>query len=127
MRRSLLLAAVLMGLVVAAPVGAQQHSGHEKLGKVNFTNTCDVSVQADLNRAVALLHSFWFGAAIKAFNDVAQNDPSCGIAHWGVAMATFDNPFVWPPTPKMLADGSAAVARARAAGAKSPRELDYIA
>jgi tetratricopeptide (TPR) repeat protein len=127
MRRSLPIVAVLMGLLVAVPVRAQQHVGHEKLGKVTFANTCDASVQADLNRAVALLHSFWFGAAIKAFNEVAQKDPSCGIAHWGVAMATFDNPFVWPPTPKMLADGSAAVARARAAGAKSLREVDYIA
>ena len=45
----------------------------------------------------------------------------------GIAMAALENPFVWPPTPKMLADGTAAVARARAAGAKSPRELDYIA
>ena len=42
-------------------------------------------------------------------------------------MAALENPFGWPPNPKMLADGSAAVARARAAGAKSPRELDYIA
>jgi tetratricopeptide (TPR) repeat protein len=118
---------VLVGLVAVAPGLAQQHAGHEKLGQVNFANTCSPTVQADLNRAVALLHSFWFGAAIQAFNEVAQKDPSCGIAHWGVAMATFDNPFVWPPNPKMLADGSAAVARARAAGAKSQRELDYIA
>ena len=122
-----LAAGVLAGLVAAAPAVAQQHADHGKLGQVNFANTCSSAVQADLNRAVALLHSFWFGAAIKAFNEVAQKDPSCGIAHWGVAMATFDNPFVWPPTPKMLAEGSAAVGRARAAGAKSQRELDYIA
>ncbi len=76
---------------------------------------------------MALLHSFWWGATTKAFTEVAQKDPSCGIAYWGVAMAALENPFGWPPTPKMLADGSAAVARARAAGAKSPRELDYIA
>ena len=118
---------VLAGVLTAAPALAQQHGGHEKLGQVNFANTCSPAVQADLNRAVALLHSFWWGATIKAFNEVAQKDPSCGIAHWGVAMALLDNPFVWPPSPKALADGAAAVGRARAAGAKSQRELDYIA
>ena len=122
-----LAALVLAGLTAAAPAVAQQHAGHDKLGQVNFANTCSPAVQADLNRAVALLHSFWWGATTKAFNEVAQKDPSCGIAYWGVAMAALENPFGWPPNPKMLADGSAAVARARAAGAKSPRELDYIA
>jgi hypothetical protein len=116
----------LAGLVAVAPSFAQ-HAGHEKLGSVNFANTCSPAVQADLSRAMALLHSFWWGATVKAFNEVAQKDPSCGIAHWGVAMAVLENPFGWPPTPKMLADGSAAVGRARAAGAKSQRELDYIA
>jgi tetratricopeptide (TPR) repeat protein len=122
-----LLAVLLTALVAVAPLSAQQHAGHEKLGQVNFANTCSPAVQADLNRAVALLHSFWWGATTKAFNEVAQKDPSCGIAHWGVAMAALENPFGWPPSPKMLSDGSAAVGRARAAGAKSPRELDYIA
>src|SRR5262245_63967146 len=129
MRRGLpfIAALALTGYIAVGSGLAQQHAGHEKLGKVNFPNTCSPAVQADLNRAVALLHSFWFVAAVKAFNEVAQQDPSCGIAHWGIAMAAFENPFVWPPSPKMLADGSAAVSRARAAGAKSQRELDYIA
>jgi hypothetical protein len=121
------LVVALVGLVAVAPGLAQQHAGHEKLGSVNFANTCSPAVQADLSRAMALLHSFWWGATVKAFNEVAQKDPSCGIAHWGIAMAVLENPFGWPPTPKMLADGTAAVGRARAAGAKSQRELDYIA
>ncbi len=124
--RSSLIALGLTGLISASP-GLAQHAGHDTLGQVNFRNSCSPAVQADLNRAVALLHSFWWGATTKAFNEVAQKDPTCGIAHWGVAMAALENPFGWPPNPKMLADGSAAVARARAAGAKSPRELDYIA
>jgi hypothetical protein len=121
------LSLAMIALVVVAPAMAQQPAGQEKLGQVAFANTCSPAVQADLNRAVALLHSFWWGVTIKAFNEVAQKDPSCGIAHWGGAMASFENPFVWPPSPKMLSDGAAAVGRARAAGAKSQRELDYIA
>jgi predicted Zn-dependent protease len=122
-----LVALALTGIVTVAPVLAQHHAGHEKLGQVTFPNTCSPAVQADLNRAVALLHSFWWGATTKAFTEVAQQDPSCGIAYWGVAMAALENPFGWPPSPKMLSDGAAAVGRARAAGAKSQRELDYIA
>jgi hypothetical protein len=110
------LAVALVAFVLAVPAIAQQHTGHEKLGQVSFANTCSPAVQADLNRAVALLHSFWWGVTIKAFNEVAQKDPSCGIAHWGVAMAVLENPFGWPPSPKMLADGSAAVARAERRG-----------
>ena len=122
---SSLLAVVLIGLVSASS-GLAQHGGHDKLGQVNFANTCSPAVQEELQRAVALLHSFWWGATSKAFTEIAQKDPSCGIASWGVAMAALENPFGWPPSPKMLADGTAAVTRARAAGAKSQRELDYI-
>jgi tetratricopeptide (TPR) repeat protein len=125
-RGTSLIAVVLIGLLLASS-GLAQHAGHDKLGQVSFRNTCSPAVQADFNRAVALLHSFWWGATIKAFNEVAQKDPSCGMAYWGVAMAALENPFGWPPNPKMLTDGTAAVARARAAGAKSQRELDYIA
>jgi tetratricopeptide (TPR) repeat protein len=128
MRHSTSLAVLaLAGVLSAAPAVAQQHTGQEKLGQVHFANTCSPAVQAELTRAVALLHSFWWGATVKAFGEVAQKDPSCGIAYWGVAMGVLENPFGWPPTPKMLSDGAAAVAKARAAGAKSPRELDYIA
>jgi tetratricopeptide (TPR) repeat protein len=116
----------LAALLLAGPAVAQQ-PGTEQLGKVAFANSCAPAVQAEFNRAVALLHSFWHPAAIKAFNDVAQRDPSCGIAHWGVAMAVLGNPFAWPPAPKALADGTVALQRARAAGTRSQRESDYVA
>jgi predicted Zn-dependent protease len=122
-----LVALALTGIVTVAPVLAQHHAGHEKLGQVTFANTCSPAVQADLNRSVALLHSFWWGATTKAFTEVAQKDPACGIAYWGVAMAALGNPFTWPPPPAALADGTTAIGRARAAGAQSQRELDYIA
>ena len=99
----------------------------ERLGKVNFPTSCSPTVQAQFERAVALQHSFWFGEAIKAFQAAAVADPSCGIAHWGTAVAYLGNPLAGPPTPRGLQEGSAAVTRAKAAGAKSQRELDYIA
>jgi hypothetical protein len=117
--------AVLAG-AGAAP-GQPAGSGIEKLGKVHFPTSCSATAQPQFDRAVALLHSFWFGEAIKGFQAAAQDDPSCGIAHWGAAVAWLGNPLAGPPVARGLEEGSAAVARARAAGAKSPRERDYIA
>ena len=99
----------------------------ERLGKVNFPTSCSPAVQPQFDRAVALQHSFAFGEAIKGFDAVAAADPSCGIAHWGAAVAYLGNPLGGPPTPRGLQEGGAAVARAKAAGAKTPREQDYIA
>src|SRR2546421_11056362 len=99
----------------------------ERLGTVNFPTSCSPAVQAQFERAVSLEHSFWFGEAIKGFNAVAQADPSCGIAHWGAAVAWLGNPLAGPPVARGLSEGSAAVARAKAAGAKTQGEQDYIA
>ncbi len=99
----------------------------ERLGKVDFPTSCAPAAQPHFERAVARLHSFWFGEAIKAFQAAALADPACGIAHWGTAVAYLGNPLAGPPAARGLQEGSAAVARAKAAGAKSQRELDYIA
>src|SRR3989441_1519862 len=124
--------AVGTGLVIlAAWLGASTPragaQAPERLGKVNFPTSCSPAVQAQFERAVALQHSFWFAESIKGFNAVAQADPSCGIAHWGAAVAFLGNPLAGPPVARGLQEGTAAVARAKAAGAKTQREQDYIA
>jgi hypothetical protein len=120
---AVVLAAAFGATAATHPVSAQQI---EKLGRVTFPTSCSAAVQPQFDRAVALLHSFWFGHAIKGFTDVAQADPTCGIAHWGAAVAWLGNPLAGPPVARGLQEGSAAVARAKAAGAKTQRELDYI-
>ncbi|MBI2161518.1 MAG: hypothetical protein HYU25_14270 [Candidatus Rokubacteria bacterium] len=118
----LVLSLSLAVIVAAAGVATAQ----EKVGKVSFPTSCSAAVQQELERAVAMLHSFWFSASTSAFNAAAQGDPACAIAHWGIAMNALGNPFAWPPAPKGLADGWAAVEKAKAAGAKTQRERDYI-
>jgi hypothetical protein len=49
------------------------------------------------------------------------------MGYWGVAMGLLGNPFTWPPSPKALKDGWAAVEKARAPEAKTAREQAYIA
>ena len=126
-RFGIVAAVVLTACLTAAPGWAQHQHSPEKLGKVEFPTACAAAVQADFNRAVALLHSFWLDAAGKAFAGVAQADTTCGMAHWGTAMVMLGNPLATPPTPKALQEGQAAVGRAQAAGARTPRERDYIA
>ena len=125
-------AAVLAATLVATtPVhGQHQHDAGappQRLGKVHFETSCAAGAQADFDRAIALLHSFWFSAAIDSFNAVLAKDATCGMAHWGIAMSWWGNPFAGGKSPKSIAEGTAAVARAKAAGAKTPREQDYIA
>ena len=98
----------------------------EKLGKVDFTVSCNAAAQEEFNRAMALFHSFWFDPAKKSFSKVLQHDPECGMAHWGIAIMSMGNPFAWPPNPAALKAGASAMAEAKRVGAKSERERAYI-
>jgi hypothetical protein len=129
------LASFLIGLTLSlanAPAFAQHdhpESGKppDRLGTVHFETSCSPEVEKDFDRAVALLHSFWFSEAIKAFQGVLSKDPGCAMANWGIAMSWWGNPFGGFRPPKAIQDGSAAVEKAKAANAKTERERDYIA
>src|SRR6202007_3197704 len=119
----------LVFMLSARSVGAQHEhpaGDPEKLGKVNFSVSCDAELQPQFNSAVAMLHSFWYEKARDTFAAVAQKDPSCGMADWGIAMTDY-HPIWEAPGPAALKDGSAAVEKAKTAGAKTQREKDYIA
>jgi tetratricopeptide (TPR) repeat protein len=103
-----------------------KHDMGEKLGVVNFTVSCNSAAQQQFNRAVALLHSFWYEEAAKAFVEVTKTDPKCGMGYWGIAMS-FYHPVWSPPIAAELRNGSAAVQAANVIGAQTPRERDYIA
>jgi hypothetical protein len=122
-RSALSLAALV--LVSGGSVSGQQAPG-EKLGAVTFPVACSSAAQAEFTRGVAALHSFWFDTSRRAFEATAAADSSCGMAHWGLAMTALGNPLASPPRPKALQDGWGAVEKARAAGARTPRERDYI-
>ena len=116
------------GIAIAlAAATAQEAHQHGQFGKVTFVNSCSAEAQPSFIHAVTLLHSFEFGAAIEGFTVAADTDPGCGIAYWGVALARWSNPFAAGLKPaSQLQPGVAAIAKARAAGAKTDRERDYI-
>ncbi len=117
-------AATLLAGAFATGAFAQQG---EKLGKVSFPTTCDPKVQAQFERGVAMLHSFWYSAAEKTFRDVLAQDPSCAIATWGIASILMSNPLAGGgASPKGAEQSQAAVEQGRRIGAKTQRERDYI-
>ncbi len=124
-RISSLLAAAAVALPLASVQAQEPPGGTERLGTVEFA--VSYTAQAEFNRAVALLHSFWFPPADQAFRAIAAKDPSCGMAWWGVAMVALGNPLAGALTPQGLKVGGEAVEKAQAAGAKTERERDYIA
>jgi len=125
---AILLLAVVQGASAQAP---QQHDTHGadpgRIGTVHFATSCRPAVAPKFDRGVALLHSFWFSAAIQTFNDVLADDPGCAMAHWGIAMSWWGNPFGGFRSPQALADGLSAVEKAKAIGPKTERERGYIA
>jgi len=113
--------------------GAMEHHGampapaaDEKLGEVHFPVSCNKDAQKRFERAVAILHSMWYEEAVKAFTGVAEADPACAMAWWGVAMSHW-YPLWFPPPAPALKAGAEAAAKAEAIGAKDEREHDYIA
>src|SRR6476660_4401982 len=84
---ALLLASTFAFASATSSAEEHSHRAPEKLGKVSFSTSCSPAVSHDFERAVALLHSFAYSAAEKAFEGVAAPDPACGMAHWGIAMS----------------------------------------
>jgi hypothetical protein len=111
-------------LLLAGPLVASAHDG-EKLGTVHFPVSCAPAVQGDFKRAVALLHSFWYEEALKAFTAITASDPGCAMGYWGIAMSVY-HPLWQPPSPEMLQKGAAALAKTGGL-TTTPREKDYIA
>jgi hypothetical protein len=107
-------------------MGDMRHPAPDRLGTVRFEISCAASERAAFNRAVALLHSFAYDDADKAFASVAERDPTCAIAHWGRAMTHYHQ--LWDvPVGSGLAAGIAEIDRATKLGGGTPRERALIA
>ena len=95
------------------------------VGKVTFPITCAPDVQSDFARGVALLHSFFYEEARRVFTSVAERDPKCAMAQWGIAM-TWWHPIWTPPNPDEMRAGKAAIEKAMSMNAGSDRERGFI-
>ena len=118
---------ILCGALAA--LGQEDHSQHKQavagLGIVDLSTSCNARAQTLISRAAAMLHSFGYEEARLTFREAAIADPTCGMAHWGVAR-TWYHPIWAPPSADELRQGAAALDMALATGAKTQRERDYI-
>ncbi|HSL19982.1 MAG TPA: hypothetical protein VK886_00505 [Vicinamibacterales bacterium] len=126
---ALVLTSVSASVQTPPAIQHQHETGQppERLGRVHFETSCAPAIRAEFDRAVALLHSFWFAAATEAFARVGEKDPGCAMAWWGVAMSRWGNPFGGARPVAALNEGRTAAQKAAAMDAKTPRERAYIA
>src|SRR6266513_3371379 len=129
--KSKLISAVVASLFAFASAAALGHDEaqqkKEKLGKVLFKTSCTPEAQKEFERALGMLHSFWFPETIRAFTAIPQTDPTCAGAYWGLAVSIRPNPLVGPWDAATLKRGLDAVERGEAIGAKTERERDWLA
>ena len=139
MKTRINLAAPLLALSLAATTAVWAHSPDEsnrshgksgkppeQLGRVSFDNSCSPAVQVRFERAMALLHSFWWREAEQAFRELLERDPDCAIATWGIATVLIGNPFAGGPSPVQIQQAKEAIERGGAIGAKTERERMFI-
>ncbi len=122
---------VCLSIACAVPLSAQDdqmhhHEATDQLGKVSFPISCAPGSQKAFEHGIALLHSFGYEEAEQQFVELAQKDPACAMAHWGIAMSLFHQ--IWErPTEATLKRGQQEIEKAQKLGAKTERERDYIA
>lgn len=98
----------------------------ERLGTVSFAVSCSPAVQVPFNRGVALLHDFWYSEAEPQFEKIAKADPTCAMAHWGIAMSQFHQ--IWDrPDESTMKSGWEEMQKAQSLHSKTGREQEYIA
>src|SRR5215203_1457619 len=128
MRKSLLVAILTVtafGIRFDAPAVAQGDVD-QQLGSVHFETSCNDVAQRRFDRGMRYQHSYWYLEAKAVFEEALKADSSCAMAHWGIALTYMDNPH--NPIPQgNLAPGLAAIQQAKAVGAKTEREREYIA
>jgi len=120
----LLLLALALSAQLFAEHGPEHGLTERDLGAVHFPTSCAPAVQNEFERGVALLHSFAFETAEATFRQVAQHDPKCAMAHWGIARSFWR----WGmPNAAIRENGWHEASIANSLNASTKREREYIA
>ena len=111
--------------ITCAPTISNAGSDATIEGPATPSFTAPTDVQSDFARGVALLHSFFYEEARRVFTSVAERDPKCAMAQWGIAM-TWWHPIWTPPNPDEMRAGKAAIEKAMSMKAGTDRERGFI-
>lgn len=121
-------------LILPATIAFPQDHSHTAeanthgLGTVHFGTSCSPAVARQFDHAVALLHSFEFGASIRTFNEVLAADSTCAMAYWGIALSRWTNPMApgIRPGPALQLGLQAVDAATRVGIHTTERERSYV-
>ena len=75
-----------------APIGKD-----DSIGEINFNANCGEEVQDDVNRALGMLHHMMYVIARDSFEQIAEADPNCAMAYWGISTTLFQP--IWGTRP----------------------------
>ena len=124
--RSRIVAAALAAcLGPMGPIDAHDMAMPMEVGHVHLQVSCSARAAADIDRGVSLLYSFWYDAARRSFQNAEAEQPECAMAWWGEAMSDWQQIERLPEGAELKA-GQVAVARAKAARVRTPRETAYV-
>lgn len=98
--------------------------GDGQFGELNFSLSCNWETRETFDLAVALLHSFEYNEAEKAFVKVIDTDPNCPMAYWGVAMSIYHAAW-FPPSKEELIKGNKVLEIAKKLS-MDDKQRDYI-
>ena len=98
--------------------------GDGQFGELKFSLSCNFETRETFDLAIALLHSFQYSEAEKAFVKVLDADPNCPMAYWGVAMSIYHAAW-FPPSEKELIKGSKILKVAKKLS-MDDKQRDYI-
>lgn len=115
----------LLASLAAAGLAAQHGHGSEGVGTAHMDTSCAPEVRAAFDRALALLHNFWYARALTEFQDIQKAAPECAMAYWGAAM-TYNHPLWDAPSPQDEAAAWAQVQKGLRAASQNDREHMYL-
>jgi tetratricopeptide (TPR) repeat protein len=98
--------------------------GDGQFGELKFSLSCNYETRETFDMAVALLHSFQYNEAERAFVKVIDIDPNCPMAYWGVAMSIYHAAW-FPPSEEDLIKGSKVLTIAKGLS-MDDKQRDYI-
>jgi tetratricopeptide (TPR) repeat protein len=100
-------------------------AGAEGVGSAHMETSCAPAVQPKFDRALALLHNFWYARALTVFQEIQTADPECAMAYWGAAM-TYNHPLWDAPSREDEASAWAYVQKGLKAHSQNDREHMYL-
>ena len=118
-------ALLIISSLGVAGLHAQHGHGSEGVGTAHMETSCAPAVQARFDRALAVLHNFWYARALTLFQEIQRADPECAMAYWGAAM-TYNHPLWDAPSSKDTAAAWAHVQKGLEARSQDDREHMYL-